>query len=157
MSKLEDLGTTTGEIKERGDQVKEEGEQDLEEATTFKGVLDGIDVLDEDTQMIVDTATEGAQEVAREQRENIQTSMESVEDNLNDISEEALGYADIEHGNAENISNTSGDYDSVASQAESSFEQHAEQFEESGETAQELSNEFKDIADDLDSKLESLF
>lgn len=157
MAKLEDLGNKTNEVKEQGDQVQEMGEQKLEEADDFKGTLDGLDALDEDTQTIIDTATEGAQEVAREQGENIQTSMESVEDNLNDISEEALGYADIEHGNAENISNASGDYDSVASQAESSFEQHAEQFEESGETAQELSNEFKDIADDMNSKLESLF
>ena len=158
MVKLEDLGTAIGEGKEQGGQVKEMGEQKLKKAEDFNVVLnDGIDVLDEDTQEIKDTATEGAQEVAREQGENIQTSMESVEDNLNDISGEALGYADVEHGNAENISNASGDYDSVASQAESDFEQHAEQFEESGKTAQELSNEFKDIANDMNSKLDSLF
>jgi hypothetical protein len=96
--------------------------------------------------------------VASEQAESaIKEPMEGVSENLSEVTDEATEYAGVEHQNAEGVSGASGDYGSVASQAERGFEQHAEQFEESGECAQEINDEFKDRADDMASRLESLF
>lgn len=158
MGLLDTLKDKTSEVKEQGDAVVETGEEKLEEADAFKGALDGLDALDEDAQEIIDTATEGAQEVATEQAESaISTPMESVNEGLSEVTEEAGEYAEVEHGNAEGVSDAPGDYGSVASQAESSFEQHASEFEESGESAQEINDEFRDRADDMVSRLESIF
>lgn len=158
MAKLDDLRDKTSEFREQGDRVVDTGEQKLEEADAFKGALDGLDALDEDAQEIIDNATEGAQEVASEQAESaIQQPMESVSENLSEVTDEASEYAGVEHQNAENVSDAPGDYGSVASQAESGFEQHAEQFEESGENAQEINDEFKDRADEMANRLDSLF
>ena len=96
--------------------------------------------------------------MASEQAESaIQQPMEGVSENLSEVTDEATEYAGVEHQNAEGVSDAHGDYGSVASQAESSFKQHAEQFEESGEKAQEINDEFRDKADDMASRLESLF
>lgn len=158
MRLLDTLNTKTDEFTEQGDAVVETGEEKLEEADAFKGALDGLDALDEDAQEIIDTATEGAQEVAIDQAESaINTPMESVNEGLSEVTEEAEEYAEIEHGNADGVSDAPGDYSSVASQAESSFEQHASEFEESGESANAINEEFRERAEAMVSRLESIF
>jgi len=157
MGLLDTLKDKTGEVREQGDTVVEDGEEKLEEADAFKGALDGLDAVDEDSQEIIEAATEGAQEVASEQAENISSSMEPVNEGLSEVTDEANEAAEGEHGNAEGISDAPGDYGSVASQAESGFEQHAAEFEEAGESAQEINDEFRDRADDMSSRLESFF
>lgn len=157
MGLLDTLNDKKNEIKEQGDSVVETGEEKLEEADAFKGALDGVDAIDEDTQEILDTATEGAQEVASENADMIQSNMEPVSEGLTEVTDEATEAEEAEQGNVDSVSDAPGDYGSVASQAASGFEQLAEGFNETGESAQEMNDEFRDKADDMSSRLESFF
>lgn len=158
MGLLDTLKDKTDEVREQGDSVVETGEEKLEEASDFRGCLDGLDPLDEDAQAIIDTATEGAAEVASEQAEEaINSPMEGVTENLSEVSDEARGYAEVERGNGEGISDAPGDYGSVASQAESGFEQHATEFDESADSARAINDKFRERADNMISQLEAFF
>lgn len=157
MGLLDTLNDKKNEIKEQGDSVVETGQEKLEEAGEFKGALDGLDAIDEDTQEIIDTATEGGQDVATENAEMIQSNMEPVSEGLTEVSDEANEAEEAEQGNAQMVSDAPGDYGSVASQAESGFEQLAEGFNETSESAQEMNNEFSSKADEMASQLESIF
>lgn len=157
MGLLDTLNDKKNEIKEQGDSVVETGQEKLEEAGEFKGALDGLDSIDEDTQEIIDTATEGAQEVASENADMIQSNMEPVNEGLTEVSDEANEAEDAERSNVDSVSDAPGDYGGVASQASSGFEQLAEGFNETSESAQEMNDEFGSKADEMASQLESIF
>lgn len=158
MGKLEDIRKKTSEMQEKGDQVVETGETKVKEAEEFKSALDGLDIIDEDARAILDSATQGAIDVANEQSDTaIKTPMETVSDGLTEVSAEADEYSSIEKSNADTVSDAVGDYASVGSQTEASFEQRASDFDNSGESAELVRDEFKEQASDLSNLLESLF
>ena len=158
MGKLEDIRKKTSEMQEKGDQVVETGETKVKEAEEFKSALDGLDIIDEDARAILDSATQGAIDVANEQSDTaIKSPMETVSDGLTEVSSEADEYSSIEKSNADAVSDAAGDYASVSSQTEASFEQRAADFDASGENAESVRDEFKDQASDLSNRLESLF
>lgn len=158
MRTIDKLTDQTDTVKEQGDEIVETGETKIEEAGEMKSAIDSLEALDEDAQEIIDTATEGAQEVASEQAESaIMQPMEGVNEGLTEVTTEATESADIEHQNADTISDAVGDYGSVSSQAESSFEQHAEEIESVGDNAQEINDEFRDRSNEMKDELDSFF
>lgn len=158
MRTIDKLTSQTDTVKEQGDEIIETGETKLEGAGEMKSAIDSLEALDEDAQEIIDTATEGAQEVASEQAESaIMQPMEGVNEGLTEVTNEATESADIEHQNADTISDAVGDYGSVSSQAESSFEQHASEIESVGDNAQEINDEFRDRSNEMKDELDSFF
>jgi len=143
MGKLEDLSKRIDDGREQGDQIMETADEKIDDAENFKSALDSIEIVDEDTQDILNEGTDGASEVATEQGEQIVSQMEGVSEQLSEVSSEADESAETEHGNAEKISDAPGDYSSVASQAESRFEEQAANYEGVRDESQEINDYFK--------------
>ena len=158
MGMLDKIHDNTDKFKEQGDSVVDIGNQKIEEANEMRSARDGLEAPDETTQEIIDNLTAGLQEVASEiAEEQIAAPMESVNEGLDEVKNEADESAGIESGNAERISDAVGDYDAVASEAESNFEQYANDLTLAGENAEAINNEFREQKEEFKNGLESAF
>lgn len=158
MGLLDSLNSSMDQQNEQGERILEEGQQACEEANSMKSALEGLDVVDDETQAIIESATNGAKEVATEQAESrIGSPMESVTVGIEQIKTDAIDAASTESGNAENISSVEGDYSSVASQASGNFIELARQYEDVNQNAQAIKEAFSSRSEEMKKQLESFF
>lgn len=158
MSKLETYKSKLEDVKGKGKELKGEADDVLNEAGETKGTIEGLEVVDEETQNAIETGEQACDQTASELGEQeIKSPADEIGEMTSEQTEEAKEDGRIEAQNAEQLNGVGERFSDAVSGAVSSLESHSKQFEDAAEQAEAVKGEIESMAQEAVSQLESVF
>lgn len=153
-----ELTNRINESDEKGREIIEKGNEDLENARETDSIISGMETLDEDDVEIVESGLDEARSITQMVEEtDITVPTDRVIGSLKEVNDEATGYSEIEDMNAKSAREIEGNYDSVSSNMESKYSESKEQYDELGDKSDTLSVEIDDTTSEIKQMLDELF
>ena len=122
---------------EKGTEIKEAGEQKLEEAETSQEAMEQIEGVDDDDKAALDTARENANEIAKATAESeIKEPGREVGESLKETSEESTEYSETEMEDAAKASEMVGGYSEVGGELSDELQESGDEFQEIAEESE---------------------
>lgn len=136
---------------ERGTEIKEAGEQKLEDAENTMNAFEQIETVDDDDKAALETAISTSEGIAKSIAESeIKEPGREVGESLKETSEESTEYSETEMAGAEKASEAVGDYAEVGGNLSAELERSGQEFEEiaaqSDQVRDELASEYESLA-----------
>lgn len=158
MGKLENYENKQDELKGKGTELKDEAGNELNEANETKGTIDSLNVVDEETQNVIDEGEQACTQTAREIGEqDIKSPADEIGSRALETGEEAREDSGIESENAQALGSVGEKYTEALSGAKAGLEEHAEQFGDMAEKFEHTKTEIDSMAQQAISQLESVF
>jgi|GEM_PF-899090 len=143
---------------ERGNEVKESGEQKLEEAEASQEAMEPIEAIDDDDKAALDAAKSESDGIAKAIAESeIKAPGREIGESLKETAEQSNEYSETEMADAEKASEMVGDYSGVGGELASELQQSGQEFQEIAEESDQVNDELQSEYDQLAAAMEGVF
>lgn len=143
---------------EKGGEIKEAGEQKLEEAEASQGAMEQIEAIDDDDKAALDAARSESDGIAKAIAESeVKEPGREVGDSLKENAEQSAEYSEIEMADAEKASEMVGDYSEVGGGLSGELQKSAQEFQEIAEESDQVDDELQSEYDQIVASLEGVF
>lgn len=155
--KLEQQGKVE-QAEQRGAEIRETGDQKVEEAETSAAALEGVEAIDDDDKAAVDAARSEADGIAKAIAESdVRAPGQEVGESLQETASESREYSDIEMQDAEKAGEMTGDYSDTGSNLAGQLEASGEEFAEIADQSDEVNDEMQAEVSRIAAALEGTF
>lgn len=145
-------------ITNRGLEVTEIASEKLQEAEISVNVLDNLECIDDDDVNAANFGRAEANEISNSIADlHIDSPTAQLANEFSESSNESLGYANIEHSDANKTGGMAGDYSNIGSNLAESFEASARDFENLAESADAESNDLQSRNSQISGDLRRVF
>lgn len=143
---------------EHGLEIREAGEQKLEEADASQSAMAQIEAIDDDDQAALDAARSESDGIAKAIAESeIKEPGREVGESLKETAEQSIEYSEIEISDAAKASEMVEDYFDVGSRLSAELQESGLDFQEIAEDSDLINDELQQEYDELAKALEGVF
>lgn len=133
-----------------GERVEQRGKEIADNTVDTVSKIEGLDIVDEDTQRAVDEGMKEAQGIGERLSEiEIHEPSQELSNNLREIGDKMRDDAEVEKGNARKAEQIGGDYGEVGDSVGDKVMESSEEFQEISDDAMEESDDIDETAEDL--------
>ena len=157
-SKKMELRGQIDKAEQQGGEIREGGEQKVEEVEISAQALESTETVDDDDKAAVDAARSEAEGISKMVAESdIRAPGQEVGEQLHETAAEARESGDITLQGAETAGEMTGDYSDTGSNLGSQLEASGEEFHEIGEESDQVDAEMQAELERLAAQVESTF
>lgn len=143
---------------ECGSEIKEAGEQKLEEAEASQGAMEQIEAIDDDDKAALDAARSESDGIAKAIAESeVKEPGREVGESLKETSEQSTEYSETEMADSEKAAEMVGDYSEVGGELSSELQESGQEFQEIAEESDQVNDELQSEYDQIAASLEGVF